>query len=64
MLKIKANRLSLNGKNDYIFEEVFPDNNRHLISSVVLNKGKTVVMIKIYDISGGERTFSYSFEVR
>ena len=64
MLKLKANRLSLNGKNDYIFEEIFPDNNRHLISSVVLNKGKTVVMVKIFDINGNERTFSYSFEVR
>ena len=63
-LKLNANRLSLNGKNDYIFEEIFPDNNRHLISSVVLNKGKTVVMVKIFDINDNERTFSYSFEVR
>ena len=54
----------MNSKNDYNFEEIFPDNNRHLISSVVLNKGKTVVMIKIFDINGNERTFSYSFEVR
>ena len=64
MLNLKASRLSLNSKNDYNFEEIFPDNNRHLISSVVLNKGKTVVMIKIFDINGNERTFSYSFEVR
>ena len=64
MLKVKGNRLSLNGKNDYIFDEVFPDNNHHLISSVVLNKGKTVIMVKIYDINNNERIFSYSFEVR
>ena len=64
MLKIKEKRLSLNGKNDYIFDEIFPGSNRQLISSVILNKGKTIVMIKFYDMNNNEKSVSYSFEVR
>lgn len=63
MLKQTGTRLTVSGKRSYAYDTVFPGNNRQLLATVSLNRGKTLLVIQAYNLLGKEHTFTYTIDV-
>lgn len=63
MLKKIGRSLFIGGKRNYAFDAIFPGQRRQLLATASLTKGKTLLVIQIFDIAGKERNMTYTLDV-
>lgn len=59
----KNSRLTLTGKQQYTFNQIYPEKNRQMIANVNLSKGWNTIIISISDALGNQKTATYNIEV-
>lgn len=64
VMKEVEGRLVIQGKKQYTFNTIYPDENRMLLAEVILPRGKNTVTITIADILGKEQQLQYILDVK
>lgn len=64
ILKEKNGKLCAIGNRMYSFEEVYPDDKKHLVSEIQLNKGHATLSITVVNILGAAETISYGLDIQ
>ena len=63
MLKKIGRSLFIGGKRNYDFDAIFPNQKKQLLATISLTKGKTLLVIQTFDLTGRERTLSYTLDI-
>lgn len=64
ILKEKNGKLCVIGNRMYSFEELYPDDKKHLVSEIMLNKGHVTLSITVVNILGAAETISYNLDIQ
>jgi hypothetical protein len=63
VLTKRDSRLSVQGKDLYQFEEIYPNQEMQLLAEIILPKGRNLITITIEDFFGNTKTANYTVEV-
>ena len=63
VLSSSENRLTVLGKENYFFDEIYKNNEKQFLAEVVLPRGRNQITITIEDFFGNQKTTTYTIEV-
>ncbi len=63
MLKKIGRSLFIGGKRNYAFDAIFPGQRKQLLATTSLTKGKTLLVIQTFDLSGKEKNLTYTLDI-
>ena len=64
VMKEVEGKLVIQGKKQYSFETIYPDQNRIFLAEVILPRGKNTIAVNISDILGKEQQLQYVLDVK